>query len=101
MMRETLLSRRTKYTRRHSQPGDALMEPNKILCPDCDDPAFDRRGFLRSLSAVAAAAAAGGVSLWPTRRASAAPKPDSPAETAVKALYDTLTDKQNKAGRLD
>jgi hypothetical protein len=73
------------------------MESNKILCPDCDDPAFDRRDFLRSLSAVAAAAAAGGVSLWPTRRAAAAPKPDSPAETAVKALYDTLTDKQKKA----
>ncbi len=51
-----------------------------------DTPPVDRRGFL---SAVAAAAVVG-----PAARSVAAPSPKSKAETAVAALYDTLTGKQ-------
>ncbi len=64
-------------------------------CPDCardPDPPLDRRRFL-----VAAGAAAASLPLWATPRAAAAPTPKSAAETAVKALYDTLTPDQKKA----
>ena len=56
-------------------------------CPDCD---LDRRDFLH----VAALTAAG--TLWGVPRAVAAPTPSSASETAVKALYETLTDIQKK-----
>jgi Protein of unknown function (DUF3500) len=67
------------------------------ICPDCDPEAtsLDRRGFLSSLTTAASAAAFGG-SLWAAPRAHAAPSSKSGAETAVKALYDTLSDKQKK-----
>jgi Protein of unknown function (DUF3500) len=42
------------------------------------------------------AAAASSVPLWATARTHAAATPSSPAETAVKALYETLTDVQRK-----
>src|SRR5438270_6995489 len=67
-------------------------------CPDCeaDTPAgFDRRGFLKSVTSAATAAAFGGA-IWAAPRAFAAPSPKSAAETAVKALYNTLTDTQKK-----
>ena len=65
---------------------------NKLpRCPDCDD-GVDRRDFLRVVGATAAA----GLPLWATPRLEAAPTPSSTAETAVKALYETLTDAQRK-----
>ena len=50
---------------------------------------------MKSVS-VAAATSVGGLTLWATPRADAAPSAQSAAETAVKALYDKLTDKQKK-----
>jgi hypothetical protein len=73
------------------------MKPKKVVCPDCDTPesAFDRRDFLKTVGATAAVATT--LPLWAEPRAAqAAPTPSSPAETAVKALFDTLTDSQKK-----
>src|SRR5262245_8727167 len=73
------------------------MEPKKHECPDCaGDLGFTRRDFLRTAGVTAAAAAAGGVPLWASPKAQAAPTPKSAAETAVKGLYDSLTEKQRK-----
>jgi hypothetical protein len=69
------------------------MNPTERDCPDCQD-GFDRRGFLRTVGATAAVAT---VTPLLAGRATAAPTPKSPAETAVKGLYDTLTDEQRKA----
>jgi hypothetical protein len=68
-------------------------------CPDCErdfaaELALDRRRFLQT---VAASAAAASLPVWATPRAGAAPKPTSAAETAVKGLYDSLTPEQKKA----
>jgi hypothetical protein len=73
------------------------MEKKKV-CPDCDstDGNLDRRDFLRSVGVTAAAASTVGLPLFATARAVAAPSKNSPAETAVKALYDTLNDDQKK-----
>jgi hypothetical protein len=63
-------------------------------CPDCGD-GLSRREFVRKAAGVAVA---GG--LIPTivapRRAVAAPSASSPAETAVKRFYDSLSDDQRK-----
>jgi hypothetical protein len=74
------------------------MDAKKIVCPDCDttNQTLDRRRFLQTVS-VTTAAAAGGLPLWATPRVQAAPSVKSPAETAVSALYETLTDDQRKA----
>jgi hypothetical protein len=65
------------------------------VCPDCENgfEFLDRRTFLRTASAAAAGAALFAV----PRHVEAAPTPNSAAETAVKALYETLTDDQKKA----
>src|SRR5437016_4212018 len=62
---------------------------NERECPDCGD-GFDRRGFLRTVGVTAAAAA-----VTPLL-GRAAPTPKSAAETAVKGLYDSLTEEQRK-----
>jgi hypothetical protein len=68
------------------------MDSTPRRCPDCDAPEpADRRTFLK-----AAAASAATLPLWATPRAQAAPTPRSAAETAVKALYDSLTEPQRK-----
>jgi hypothetical protein len=70
------------------------MEKKKVDCPDCSsgEASLDRRGFLKTVGVTAAALALpGGVA-----RVLAAPSPKSPAETAVKALYDSLTPEQKK-----
>ncbi len=73
------------------------MEKKKV-CPDCEsaDLGFDRRDFLRSVGVTAAAASAVSLPLFATAKVHAAPSQSSAAETAVKALYDTLTDPQKK-----
>src|SRR5688500_18533305 len=71
------------------------MRPDRV-CPDCDESAapVDRRGFLKSMAASAAAAA---VPLWTDpRSAVAAPTPRSNAEQAPNALYATLSDVQKR-----
>jgi hypothetical protein len=69
------------------------MNPQERECPDCRD-GLDRRGFLRSVGVTAAAAA---VSPLLGNRALASPTPKSPAETAVKGLYESLTEAQREA----
>ncbi len=66
-----------------------MQTPNQTSCPDCE-PSMNRRDFVH---AVGAAALAAGVL---PRFASAASKPDSPAETAVAQLFKTLSEKQRK-----
>jgi hypothetical protein len=77
-----------------------MSRAKKVVCPDCGDvvePAgVHRRNFLKSVAATATAAATGGLTLWATPRADARPTPQSTAETAVKALYGTLSDAQKK-----
>src|SRR4051812_24362311 len=64
-------------------------------CPDCTAEAgVDRRDFLRTLGMTAAGLS---LPLFATARAVAAPSSQSAAETAVKGLYDVLTDDQKKA----
>jgi hypothetical protein len=65
-----------------------MTPPTDRRCRDCDA-GPDRRDFLR---ASAAALAAGGLPLV----GHAAPTRTSPAETAVKAFYDSLTPEQKK-----
>jgi hypothetical protein len=55
-----------------------------------------RRDFLKSVGTTAAVAATAGLPVWATPKAIAAPTKNSAAETAVKALYETLTDQQRK-----
>ncbi|GIW82494.1 MAG: hypothetical protein KatS3mg105_4301 [Gemmatales bacterium] len=69
------------------------MQPNEPHCPDCAGE-IDRREFIKQVSVGAAALA---VPVWATPRVQAAPSSKSPAETAVKALYDSLTPEQRKA----
>ena len=60
-------------------------------CPDCDsDTPLDRRRFLQTAGLTAA-------TLWAVPKVQGAPTPTSPAETAVKALYDTFTEPQRQA----
>jgi len=69
------------------------MNPKERECPDCAE-GFDRRGFLRTVGVTAAATAA--VPLLGTVPVEAAPTKNSVAETAVKGLYDSLTEEQHK-----
>jgi hypothetical protein len=69
------------------------------VCPDCDDntpDGPDRRDFFRTVTTAATSAVLSGSALWAVPRVAAAPSPTSVSETAVKALYDTLTDVQKK-----
>jgi len=71
------------------------MDQKKAVCPDCEAGAeigIERRQFLRAAGATAVAA----LPLWAVPRLAAAPTPSSAAETAVKALYETLNDDQKK-----
>lgn len=68
------------------------MNPNERECPDCAE-GFDRRAFLRAVGGTAVAAAAAPLL---GNRLIASPTPKSSAETAVKGLYESLTDEQRK-----
>lgn len=71
------------------------MEQPKPACPDCDEGGnFDRRDFLRSTVGLGTAAVL--TPLLSVPRLAAAPTRKSAAETAVKELYETLTDQQKK-----
>ncbi len=74
-----------------------------VVCPDCDAGGeaplvqVDRRDFLKTVGTTAAVAAGASLPVWATPKAAAAPPTkNSAAETAVKALYETLTDDQRK-----
>jgi hypothetical protein len=70
------------------------MKRQDQACPDCkEEGGIGRREFLRAAGVAAAAAA---VPLAATPRAVAAPTPSSAAETAVKGLFEILTDEQRK-----
>jgi hypothetical protein len=70
------------------------MKRRSQACPDCTgEGGIDRRDFLRVAGVTAAAAA---LPLTAVSRAVAAPSANSAAETAVKGLYETLTDEQKK-----
>ncbi|MDB5309987.1 MAG: hypothetical protein JWO38_4189 [Gemmataceae bacterium] len=70
------------------------MNPSDRPCPDYDVAPVSRRQFLRA--SAAAAVSVGTLPLFATPKAVAAPKPESPAETLVKRLHDSLTDDQKK-----
>ena len=75
------------------------METKNPVCPDCEASAnldVNRREFLTTISTSAAAAATASLPLWATPRIQAAPTRTSAAETAVKGLYEALTDEQKK-----
>ena len=79
--------------------GVPVMKPQTSRpCPDCaDDASVDRRTFLQGAGTLAAVAAAGtALPGFATARAFGAPVSVQTPETAVKALYDTLTDAQKK-----
>src|ERR1700693_3518109 len=76
------------------------MQRKQDKCPDCDVAGgtnLDRRHFLKTVGVPPATPAPAGLPLWAVPRALAAPSPSSPAETAVKGLYDSLTEEQRKA----
>lgn len=77
------------------------MHETSPRCPDCDadELSFSRRDFLKTAGAGAAVAVTAGA--WPRAAAAQEPiRPDTP-ESAVKRLYDSLTDKQRPAVAFD
>jgi hypothetical protein len=71
-----------------------MSEESRFDCPDCGE-GTTRREFVRRVAGIAVA---GGLApaIVPAARAVAAPSAKSPAETAVKRFYDTLTADQRK-----
>ena len=75
------------------------MNPKKKVCPDCEAVegiSLERRDFLKTVGVGAAAAATGSLPLFAVPKAQAAPTPRSTAETAVTALYRTLSEDQKR-----
>jgi hypothetical protein len=76
-----------------------MSEQPKVRCPECGEMTeMDRREFMKGVSTAALAASAGVLPLFATPRILAATedKPKSTPETAVKRLYESLTDKQKR-----
>src|SRR5262245_60060626 len=74
------------------------MKSQSPTCPDCagsDDVGLSRRDFLRTVGVTAAATALPLVPATPIVHAN--PTPRSAAETAVKGLFESLTDEQRRA----
>lgn len=68
-----------------------------VVCPDCDSlDQTDRRQFLKRLGAAAAAVTLAGRASPGLAAERTGPSPTSKAETAVKALYHSLSDQQRK-----
>jgi hypothetical protein len=72
-----------------------MSDEPRIDCPDCNE-GLNRREFVRKVTGVAMAGSLLPLAAAP-RRAFAAPTAKSPAESAVKRFYDSLTDVQRKA----
>src|SRR4051794_31709057 len=84
----TLVSRVSNF----SIGVSAMKSHASTTCPDCqDDSGVDRRQFLQGATTLAAVAATGVVGGFATPRALGGPEPARTPETAVKALYDTLS----------
>lgn len=71
-----------------------MSEESRFECPDCGEE-LSRRTFVRQVAGIAVA---GGLlpAVAAPRRAAASPSAKSPAETAVKRFYDSLTEAQRK-----
>ncbi len=65
------------------------------VCPDCGEASDESLGRREFLIGVTTAAATG--ALWAVPKATGAPTSSSAAETAVKALFESLADAQKKA----
>ncbi len=78
------------------------MDPKKHTCPDCTDNSVVRRDFLKTVGGGAAVVAGSSLPLWATPKVHAAPPAAnapttrSAAETAVTALYNSLSDEQRQ-----
>jgi hypothetical protein len=76
-----------------------MREQQHVRCPECGEVTeVDRREFLKGVSTVALTASASVLPLFATPRvvAAADKKPKDTPETAVKRLYESLTEKQKK-----
>jgi hypothetical protein len=69
-------------------------EKRRTDCPECEE-GVDRRSFLTTVGGAALAAGTAPL-LYSPHAAVAAPTPASGAETAVKVLYETLSESQQK-----
>jgi hypothetical protein len=69
-----------------------MPDQHRPPCPDCDG--LTRRDFIRTVGGAAVVAAAGSLPLFATPIARAAAPEPGGAETLVKTLYDSLTEKQ-------
>jgi hypothetical protein len=85
---------------KHEQAQSKRAKP--VVCPDCEvpSPGIDRRDFLSGVAAGAAAVTAGSLIEWATPKAAAATA-TGPAETAAKALYESLSEEQKKEVAFD
>ena len=74
-----------------------MAEQRPVRCPECGEETAEvtRREFLKGVGA-AVAVSAGGLPVFATPRAAAEDKPKTPPETAVKHLYESLTETQRK-----
>ncbi len=71
-------------------------KPRIVVCPDCGDlvDGVSRRSFLKTVGGTIAVGAAGAA--LPSFSSAAENKPGKTAETYVKLLHDSLTEKQHK-----
>jgi hypothetical protein len=74
-----------------------MTHERRVRCPECGEVSeVTRRQFLQGVAATALAVPAGAATVFAAPRAADEAKPKAPPETAVKRLYDSLTDKQKE-----
>src|SRR5437899_2360131 len=76
-----------------------MKEVKKKICPDCEATeivGLDRRDFLKTVGTAAAVAATSTLPVWAVPKAAAATVFRGEAETAAKALYESLSEAQRK-----